>query len=547
MRKSIQIFPAFTFIFFGFLFFHLARQMLQIRSDGWYVGQVNLYGDLVFHLGLINRFLETNSLTISSPIFASTKPNYPIFADLITSKIAQISSIDFALFITTFTAGIVLIFTSRLFINKFTKSEGTVFLTLLLFLVNGGFGFYYFFSDFLKSAQLPLQFLSNLPGEYTDIKESGYWFINTTLAYFLPQRGFLIAFPMTLVVLLLLFKGHKKVKLIPFAQAGLITGALPIVQAHSLFVIFLLSLFFAPASILTAKKKSKLIQSWATFAVVSAILSFVLFSSISQSSNALKFIRIDPGWTSAENIIWFWLKNLGLFAPLLIWSLIWLYKKYKNLFLLYLPFLFIFFLSNIFIFQPWEFDNSKIMLYWFFASCIVVALFLHENFFSENVNRKILGAIIVIFTILAGSIDIFRTFTPVSSYQIFSNNDLEIASLTKNLTDKDAIFVTAPVHNHPIPALSGRTTLLGFHGWAWTHGLPYQERAQDIRTIYLGGEEAEKLISKYKIKYVTIGPHEKTFFSINESYFKKYPQIHLDENWQIYDVGTIWSDGNRQN
>ena len=149
--------------------------------------------------------------------------------------------------------------------------------------------------------------------------------------------------------------------------------------------------------------------------------------------------------------------------------------------------------------------------------------------------------------IFSGGLDIFRTFTKVTYYQIFTGEDLKVAQAVKNLTAKDSIFVTAPVHNHPIPALSGRSTLVGFHGWLWSHGIDYLERASDVQRIYQGGEEAEDLIRKYKINYVAYGPHERENFSINVSYFQKYPKIPLSSDWIVYDVSNLWADADRQN
>lgn len=545
MTKSNRLFLAATFGIFGFLFWHFAKTMLQLKADGWYVGQVNLYGDLVFHLGLINKFLESNRVLVDNPILAHEKVNYPIFADFLTAQIAKITNIDFALFLTTFMAGLLVIFVARMFILNFIKNEKIVFLTLLIFFVNGGFGFFYLFKDFFLSGEPLTDFIFNLPHEYTDIKERGYWWINTYLAYFLPQRGFLFAFPITLTILSLLYWGVKNVKKSFFILAAILSGILPLVQAHSLFLIFLLCLFFVPASIDHFKKKRKeLIINWLVFLSITIILSLAIFRTIS-TNQPINFIRFDPGWTSQENIIWFWFKNLGIFAPTLIISLIWIFKKNRHLSLLYFPFLMIFVISNLFVFQPWDFDNSKLLIYWFFASCIIVAYFLYDQFFQESLLRKFLGTVIVFIMTFSGAIDLARTFTQVTNYRIFSNDDLEVAQLVKNLTPRDSIFVTAPVHNHPIPALSGRSTLIGYHGWLWSHGIDYQKRASDVSKIYQGGKTAEELITKYELNYVTIGPNEKEAFSINETYFSQYPAIDLTADWKLYDVSNLWSDSNR--
>ncbi|MBI2599245.1 hypothetical protein HYW40_03430 [Candidatus Curtissbacteria bacterium] len=547
MKKQDKIFVLATFGIFGFLFFHLARNMLQISPDGWYVGQINLYGDLVFHLSLISKFLSSNGLLIDNPIFAGTKVNYPIFADLITAQIAAVTNLTFALFVTTSLAGLLVIYIARIFIKSFIKSEKIVFLSLLLFFINGGFGFYYFFQDLFFSQKPFVQFILSMPHSYTDLKDKGYWWINTYLAYFLPQRTFLFAFPITLVVLMLLYSGFHKNQRKYFLLAGLLSGVLPLVQAHSLFLIFLILLIFAPLAVLKSSDRHKILNNLFIFALVTLVLSVPILITISQAQNFFSFIRYDPGWTSTENIIWFWFKNLGLFGPLLIISLIWLYRKNRHLFLLYLPFLFIFIISNIFVFQPWDFDNSKLLVYWFFVSCIVVAYFLYDQFFQETIPKKIWGLVLVFLMTFSGSLDLLRTFTPVTKYQIFSQEDIEVAQKVKNLTAQNSVFVTASNHNHPIAALSGRSIFLGFHGWLWSHGVDFAAREKEVKEIYLGEEEAERLIKQYRINYVTIGPPEKTEFSINVSYFQKYPVIYLTEGWQIYDVSHIWTDGDRQN
>lgn len=546
MRKD-KLFIFLTFTLFGFLFFHFAKNMLTVRADGWYVGQVNLYGDLVFHLGFINKFLESGQVFAQNPVYPTDKPNYPIFADFVTSQAAKITGVDFALFITTFVMGILVIYVARMFIRIFIKNEKIVFLALLLFFVNGGLGFHFLFSDFQNSQKGFFDFLFSLPREYTDIKDQGYWWINTYLAYFLPQRGFLFAFPITLTVFGLLYIGSVKNKLSFFILAGLLAGILPLVQVHSLFVIFLVSIFFFAAALIKFQKNKKKIPGWLLFAIVTAITALPIFNLISSNTNFLKFIKFDFGWTSEENIFLFWLKNLGLFGPLLLISLFWLFKKNRHFFFLYVPAVVIFLISNIFVFQPWEFDNSKLLIYWFFASTIVVAYFLYDEFFTETIFKKIFGAVLVFVMIFSGSLDIFRTFTPVTYYQIFTDEDLKISQTVKNLTAKDSIFVTAPIHNHPIPALSGRSTLVGFHGWLWSHGIDYSQRALDVERIYRGGKEAEDLIAKYKVNYVTLGPYERDNFSINVSYFQKYPKITLSSDWVIYDVNNIWADANRQN
>jgi len=163
--------------------------------------------------------------------------------------------------------GLILIYISRYFIKIFIKNDKIVFLVLLIFFLNGGLGFYYFFQDYLSSGNSIFNFLINLPREYTNIQQNGYWWINVYLAYFLPQRGFLFAFPITLTVLILLYLGWQKSNKKFFILAGFLAGILPLVQAHSLFVIFLISLFF-----LSSPLGLNLLQETSLFYVFSPLL-----------------------------------------------------------------------------------------------------------------------------------------------------------------------------------------------------------------------------------------------------------------------------------
>lgn len=543
--KSDIFFKFLTFGLFGFLFWHFAKEMLIVRPNGWYVGQVNLYGDLVYHLALINKFLVSGTPIIDNPIFAQDRVNYPILPDYITALISTFTGVDFALFITTLVVGILSVFCARLFIRTFVKDERVVFIALLMFFFSGGLGFMIFINDLLANNKPLLGFLISIPREYTDLKDQGYWWINSYLAYFLPQRSFLFAFPVTLTIMSLLHLGWKKQKTFFYVLAGILAGILPFLQAHSLFLLFMLCLYYLPLDLITAKNRSQHLIKWMVFGFITAALALPLFNLISSIENPLSFIKVDIGWTNkGENLLWFWFKNLGIFLPLLVASLIWLFRQ-KKLFLLYLPFLIIFLICNIYIFQPWEFDNSKLMVYWFFASCVVVAYFLEEQLLSENIYKKTVAIILIFFTILAGGIDIFRTFTPAGVYQIYSKDDLEVAKAIKTLTPKNSVFVTASNHNNPIPTLTGRSTIIGFHGWIWSHGIDYTKRAADVNQIYLGEKSAEALIRQYKVNYLAVGPQERTNFVVNEPYFSTFPNTNIYNDWTIYDVSNLWSNSNR--
>src|SRR4029453_13658989 len=86
------------------------------------------------------------------------------------------------------------------------------------------------------------------------------------------------------------------------------------------------------------------------------------------------------GWDrGSENTVWFWLKNTGLFVPLIALAIFWRGENYlvsKRMFIYYLPFTLCFIIPNLVKLAPWVWDNIKVLYYWWLASAPLVALLL---------------------------------------------------------------------------------------------------------------------------------------------------------------------------
>lgn len=243
------------------------------------------------------------------------------------------------------------------------------------------------------------------------------------------------------------------------------------------------------------------------------------------------FFRFQLGWMSnSENIFWFWFKNLGVYSILFLIAFIFAKRELK---IFYLPFLGLFLITNVIIFQPHDYDNMKIMLPWFLLSCVLVA-----NLFQQIINRfslKGLFIIIPIFILLiaSGVLSVYRE--SYTKWLMFSNEDLAIVEFVKENTSKNSLFLTSDKHNHLIPCLTGRKILMGYRGWLWTYGINYQKRERDIFEMFSGRNNAKSLLENYGIDYVFIGPSEKNNFNANEPFFEQnYSLIFNSENTKIY-------------
>ena len=202
----------------------------------------------------------------------------------------------------------------------------------------------------------------------------------------------------------------------------------------------------------------------------------------------------------------------------LAWMAAW--KSNRRLFWIYLPFLIIFAACNLWVFQPWENDNSKLLRFWYLASAILVGWWL------VRIPRA-LAVVCLVAVTLAGAIDAGSWLNfEKNKLQMWGQTDMELAEWVKNNTAKDAVFLTIDSHNHWVVDLAGRKIVMGFKGWLWSWGINYNEREQDVNNMWDSGQ----VKNGYNISYVIIGP------GIKDNFSGKYPLL-LDRFGQkIFDV-----------
>ena len=118
----------------------------------------------------------------------------------------------------------------------------------------------------------------------------------------------------------------------------------------------------------------------------------------------------------------------------------------------------------------------------------------------------------------------------VSANQFIDARGLKVADWVRQNTSPTAVFAVADQHNNPIPTLTGRQELIGYPGWLWTYGLPdYVQKGTDQKSILAGAASTPKLVAKYGIDYVMIGPQE-----VNDGASRAYWDEH---GTLVYDDG----------
>ena len=366
---------------------------------------------------------------------------------------------------------------------------------------------------------------------------------------------------------------------------GLLAGMLPLIHLHSLFVLFIVTAF------LLLMRRVK----WREFVIFGAGVCIValpelIWSITGSATRAGEFFGFYFGWESNNgqildpqntivtwqyvlrllpelilNLVSAWLKNTGIFIPMVLLGIYLFYeygvhqapdaaakkghhKQQKanasasaadldhrvSLLLFYIPFAFLFVLANVVKLAPWEWDNIKVLIYWFVGS-IPFVVFALVWMWRQNALGKV-GSIVAIFALTAsGALDVWRTLSGQHNYRVFDPDAVKIAERLRYVTPPGALFLNAPTYNSAI-VLSGRLSLIRYPGHLDSHGIDYKERENDVKQMYRGGLAARHLFEKYGIDYVLISPEERRTLSPNEAFFASFPLAAQSGDYKVYKV-----------
>jgi hypothetical protein len=525
-----------TFLFilflsaFGFLIL-LQRHMLPVSGETLLTPH-NTFGDIQYHLAIINSFFLGNNFPPQNPIYAGVRLSYPFMIDFYSAVFRTVGfNLQYSLIIPGLIFGECVFAFFLLFAYRFLKSIKGSAIAFLIFVFNGGLGGYLMLKESLGSSA----FLDSFAKSFSYVIDTyNFRFPNAVSSVFMAERPILVGVAAFLAVLILLFLGFDKEKAdSELLLAGLIIGLLPLWHTHTLIDLALLLPFYAVSywvyNKVSFKKVVRFIAPLFCFSLPLG-LTGMLWHADQVFGGGVHFFSIDLGWiVGNEGILNFWFRNLGIFIPLLLVAFILLNKKQK---LFYLPIFLIFVFANVFRFQPFDWDNYKILLEWFAASSVVAALLINA-LFNKGHLAKFLAVGILIFSTISGVLLILGDYQTL--YGLFGREDVELAAWEVNHTNPNDLILTGPQHNQ-FSILAGRKILMGYPGYLWTQGIDSGARGRDIQKMYKGNTS---LIKGYGVKYVVLGYEEKASDQPDEAFLdSNFRLVKQTQNFKIYQ--TIW-------
>jgi hypothetical protein len=581
---------------------------MYTQADGIYTGVANDLGDLPFHLQVTSGFLYGHNFPPEHPEFAGVRFAYPFLCDFLTAMLAGAGApLSSAMFLQNLLLALAMVGLLHYWTVQLTGDRLAGVIAPLLVLFSGGLGWWLLFGDLRANEGGIIGLLEHLPRSYTieNAPNALLRWGNSLTTLFIPQRSILFGAPLSLVIFSLWWlsigpdtngesparidasenehgenkhgdvitpsrsqsrrRGSKRGEVIgksrskPMSKAvnrkpmnryaamvasGVFAGMLPLIHTHSFMVVMMiggcLALLFPNWRL------------WASFlaAALAIAVPEMLWSVHGSTVHFRQFVGWSLGWDRGDaNAVWFWLVNTGAFIPLLVTAIFWRSNKRKlvaaPLLRFYLPFLLCFVIPNLVRLAPWDWDNIKVLFYWYLGSVPLVALLLSTWMRERRTGVRWSAVALLGCLILAGALDVIRVVSGMESIREFDSDGVAIAADIIRQTAPRAVVLHAPTYNSPV-FLTGRRSLLGYTATVLSHGIEYEAREDDILEIYTGGAKARTLLQQYGVDYVLVSPMERSQLSVNDGFWGQFAVVAQAGEYRLYKVESGNERGSEQ-
>lgn len=512
-------------------------------SGGVSVGHLSSFGDWSAHLAYAGSFALADNFPPELPTAAGEPFAYHFGVDFFSAMFVPLGlSLQGALQVSS--AVLAIAFPSVLYLAsmRFTGGRLAAALATVIFLASGGVAALgqFLFVDLLDGG---VGVLGNLPRTYAFDGFERQWIDNAVTGFLYPQRPTMIGFPVTLMVLAMLWQQRTRGGHRTHLVAGLLVGIMPIFHVFAFGVLVVIGGFWA---VLERTKR------WLWFLVPAGVIGapIVFWQLPSEDGRTFRTFwvlgNVAKAGTPDAYVPWernplgfvgFWLYNTGLFIPLAIAGM-WLLRE--RLGPRFWPIVGLLVVPNVAIWHFWEGNNVKYVVFFLLLGAPFVGHVLAQAF-KDAPAYKALATLVLVSLTLSGGLDIWRAFEgSAGAYpaEYMRPGDVLVGEWVRDNTEPDAVFATAGHHVHPVRTIAARTVVMGSKGRLNDLGVDWVSRDDDLRVLYGVFEGFDAVIDEYDIDYLVLGPYERSDFRPSGAPDDWDPAIFWDAAApKVYDIG----------
>jgi len=190
------------------------------------------------------------------------------------------------------------------------------------------------------------------------------------------------------------------------------------------------------------------------------------------------------------------------------------------------------------VFQPWDWDNTKVLIWWYLGGCVVVGAWLARAWerWPGPWPRAAWVALLLSMTLSGLLVDLHQGLGQ-DRHLFLTRDELDLARRVRAETPPHALFLVGLQNNHPIPVLAGRRVVMSYPGWLWSQGVHYEIREPDVRRMFALGPQADSLLRAYRVDFVSVGPEERASFGADTLAWRaRFPRPIATTTYDLFDV-----------
>ena len=543
--------------------------IFQVKDDIDFLSPNNL-GDLSLHITHIQYLANGAPFWPENPIFAHADLHYPFGVDLFNavlrlSGISIVPGLVWVGLLASFATGVML----RRWGGPFAMAG---------FLFCGGLAGFAIFKTIHWEGGHLLMHWEDYQDSFTgaDGQQHYIYWKSIPLALFVTQRGLLYAIPAGLA---LLWSWRERILRekpgLPFWVEALFYGTMPLFHLHTFIFLsvmlgsWLLAAILAqywkplpkiPAkvpcagmfdSFLTRVREAFLDvaphspqhvqRETLTLIAVAFLPASVLVWFLTGGMHSGGVIHIKVGWLQDEDFFVFWLRNFG-FLPFCVAALCaWLWNRRKSpqtaeLAALVIPAVLFFLVTCIVMFAPWEWDNTKLMIWCYFV--VLPPLWVMFCNFNRWIRAAACFALFFSgFVSLWGGIDGSH-----HGYSLGRRLELDALAMPLRKIPVTATFACNATFNHPL-LLLGHKAVAGYWGHLNSHGINYEPRKKKLDTLMRGEPGWEECARLLMVDYLFWGEREEKEYGSSTQPWREHAPIVAQGNWgTIYDMRGLTAE-----
>jgi hypothetical protein len=517
--------------------------LLYIDGDQLRIQSPNNLGDIALHITYIRNFANGVALWPENPIYVSGAIRYPVGIDLFNALLV-LAGIELR-------HGLIWVglLASLATFYAFWRWAGSFGIAAFLF--NGGVAGFQILHTWKWS-------------DYQGVPSIAWKSI--PLAMFVTQRGLLYAIPAGLLLLYhwraKFFPAHQGAALskapssknvgglkttdapsrrppLPFWVECSLYASMPLFHVHT-FMALSIALGFWFLIGKSAMRKQLLLLGGC--AIIPATFFVWLVSNHFQASSVFAW---QPGWVQtidefAKPFFEFWWANFGVWLPLILFFCalcIWrawqsgvrsIFRLPVNLAFL-IPAAAIFTLTCLIKFAPWEWDNTKVMIWAYF----MILPFLWKDLIARWPQEVRVGLYVALFG--SGFVSLMGGLA-APGYDLASRGEIDGVAIAVRNLPMEARFAAFPTYNHPL-LLNGRKVVLGYPGHLWTQGFDFGKTNDELTSLMNGAVNWREIAHRLRVRYLFWGREEKTNYGTSTHPWEHEALCVANGSWgAIYDL-----------